>query len=115
MRRWPCQVVAPHPALPRALHLVDDLVGSVVVAEADKDLVEDDVIDDCYAVDRGELSDEATGQVAAALDELGHARTAELAQGGPGGETTGSSRRLEQVVARRLNPPWPCPVRYAAL
>ena len=80
-----------HPALSRALHLLNDPVGSVVVAEADKDLIEHDVVDDHYTVDRCKLLGEAPGQGAAALDELGYPPTAELAQGGPRGEPAGSS------------------------
>jgi len=73
-----------HPALARALHSLDGpFCRRVVITESHQDLVQDDVVDDPDAVDGGKLGSEATGQGTAAVDELGDAAAAQLAQRGP--------------------------------
>jgi len=71
------------------LHGLDGPVGPLVIAKADEDLIEHDVVGDRGAVCGAELRGKAASQGAAPLDELGDASSAELPQGGPRGEAAG--------------------------
>ena len=77
----PAEAAAAEPAGALVLDPGDHGVGDVVVVEeAHEHLVEDDVVEDLDAVGRGQPAGHARGEVAAAVDELGHAGTPERAQ-----------------------------------
>ncbi len=92
---------AAHPAGAVTLDRPDDLIGPCRSAEVDQDLVEHHLIGDGHLRQRGQGVGEGASQGAAAIDEVDHARPAQLAQGGPGGEATRPPRRVGHEVAGR--------------
>src|SRR4051812_24647308 len=91
---------AAHPARAVALHGVDHALGLLIAAEADEDLVEDDVVCDLGAA-LLQLRGEPAGEVAAPLDEVRDAVATELLQGSPRGEPARPTGRLEGEVGGR--------------
>ena len=90
---------AAEPARALLLHAGDDGVrGRVVVAEAHEHLVEDDVGEDRDARLAAQPVRDPRGQPAVALDQVGDAVAAELAQRGPHRERAGAAGGLRRPV-----------------
>ena len=100
---------AAHPAGAVALDGGDDAIGPLVVTEADQHLVEHHLVGDGDPVQGAQALGEAPGQLAAALDEQGHAPTAQLGQRGPGREPPGPPGRLGHEVGGGPHRPAPVP------
>ena len=76
----------PHPRDSGGLNYLCDPIRSFGVADSHKDLVEDNVVDDLYAVDGVESSRESAGQRAASVDEVLQTDPAERPQRCPRSE-----------------------------